>query len=123
MHICNSTYVFIYYIHATIINYSLRNLCFINNRRSQRSPERNIVVFETSLKINLEERSRNVEVVCTENGNELLWSKKDLERNLRLTNVWDFKHDLVYCPIAKAELMKDGSLANLFAKNKQCLSK
>ena len=49
----------------------------------------------------MEERREAVTGVCEEHQEELQWSQEDLEWQMKHKNLWDIKHRVVFCPIAK----------------------
>ena len=53
-----------------------------------------------SLEYHLQERSRNIKDVCEHNKLKLMWPQNGFRINIK-NHVWDFKHGLAYCPIAK----------------------
>ena len=53
----------------------------------------------------MEERSEAVTAVCEEHQAELHWSQEDLEWQMKHKNLWDIKHRVVFCPIAKVLLI------------------
>ena len=53
----------------------------------------------------MEERRDAVSAVCEEHQAELEWSQEDLEWHMKHKNLWDIKHRVVFCPIAKVLLI------------------
>ena len=49
----------------------------------------------------MEERREAVRAVCEQHQAELQWGREDLEWQMRHKNLWDIKHRVVFCPIAK----------------------
>ena len=53
-----------------------------------------------SLEYQLEDRARNMKMVCQQHQDQLVWPESSFRRNIK-NHIWDFTHGLAYCPIAK----------------------